>query len=68
MSEHNSICMDKDVAYIGSMNNRPKVWAIHSPNSKWAQCGCPIAQEGIIYKHTMKAFKMHHPDIKMVSS
>ena len=57
------ICMDEDVAYVGSVNNRPKVWTIHSPDSEWAQCDCPVAQQGMICKHTMKVFKMLHPDI-----
>ncbi len=37
------ICLEDNVAYGGSMNNRPKVWTIHSPNSERAQCDCPIA-------------------------
>lgn len=57
------ICKDEDIAYVGSVNNRPKVWTIHSPDSEWAQCDCPVAREGMICKHTMKVFKMLHPDI-----
>ena len=57
------ICMDEDVAYVGSVNNRPKVWTIHSPDSEWGQCDCPVAREGMICKHTMKVFKMLHPDM-----
>ena len=57
------ICMDENVAYVASVNNRPKIWTIHSPDSEWAQCDCPVAQEGMICKHTMKVFKMLHPDI-----
>lgn len=30
------ICMDEDVAYVGSVNNRPKVWTIKCPNFEWA--------------------------------
>lgn len=58
------ICMDEDVAYVGSVNNRPKVWTIHSPDSEWAQCDCPVAREGMICKHTIKVFKMLHPDVQ----
>ena len=58
------ICMEDNIAYVGSVNNRPKVWTIHSPDSEWAQCDCPIAREGMICKHTMKVFKMLHPDIQ----
>ena len=58
------ICMDEDVAYVASINNRPKVWTIHSPDSEWAQCDCPIAKEGMICKHTVKVFKMLHPDVQ----
>ena len=36
------ICMDKDVAYVGSVINKPKVWTIRSHDSEWAQCDCPI--------------------------
>ena len=61
---HVLICMDDNVAYVASVNNRPKTWTIHSPDSEWAQCDCPVAWEGMICKHTMKVFKMLHPDIK----
>ena len=54
------ICPDEDVAYVGSINNRP----IHSSDFEWAQCDCPIAKEGMICKHTMKVFKMLHPDVE----
>ena len=57
------ICEDEDVAYVGFVNNRPKVWTIKCPNSEWAQCDCPIANEGMICKHTIKVFKMLHPRI-----
>ena len=57
------ICMDEDVAYVGSLNNRPKVWTIKCPDSEWAQCDCPVASEGMICKHTIKVFKMLHPGI-----
>lgn len=30
------ISMDEDVAYIGAVNNKPKVWTIHSHDSEWA--------------------------------
>ena len=58
------ICLDEDVAYVGSINNRPKVWTIHSPDSEWAQCDCPVAREGMMCKHTVKVFKMLHPDVE----
>ena len=58
------ICLEDNVAYVGSVNNRPKVWTIHSPNSKWAQCDCPIASQGMICKHVVKVFKMLHLDIE----
>jgi hypothetical protein len=57
------ICLDENVAYVGSINNRPKVWTIHSPDSEWAQCSCPIACEGMICKHTLKIFKILHPNV-----
>ena len=57
------ICMDEGVAYVASVNSRPKVWTIHSPDSEWAQCNCPIAKEGMICKHTVKVFKMLHPHV-----
>ena len=57
------ICMDEGVAYVASVNNRPKVWTIHSPDSEWSQCSCPIAKEGMICKHTVKVFKMLHPHV-----
>ena len=55
------ICMDADVAYVMSVNNRPKIWTIKCPDSEWAQCDCPVAKEGMICKHTVKVFKMLHP-------
>ena len=58
------ICLDDDVAYVGSINNRPKVWTIHSLDFEWAQCDCSIAREGMICKHTVKVFKMLHPDVE----
>ena len=58
------ICMDEDVAYVGSVNNRPKVWTIKCPNSEWAQCDCPVANEGMICNHTIKVFKMLHLGIE----
>ena len=57
------ICMDKDVAYVGSVNNRPKLWTIKRLDSEWAQCDCPVAKEGMICKHTVKVFKMLHPGV-----
>ena len=57
------ICEDEDVAYVGFVNNRPKVWTMKCPNSEWAQCDCPVANEGMICKHTIKVFDMLHPGI-----
>ena len=57
------ICMDEDVAYVGSVNNRPKVWTIKCPDSEWTQCNCPVAMEGMICKHTVKVFKLLHPGV-----
>ena len=57
------ICMDEGVSYVASMNNMPKVWTIHSSDSGWAQCSCPIAKECMICKHTVKVFKMFHPHV-----
>ena len=50
------ICLENNVAYVGSVNNRPKIWTIHSPDSEWAQCDCPIASQGMICKHVVKVF------------
>ena len=58
------ICLEDNVAYVGSVNNRPKVWTVHSPDSEWAQCDCPIASQGMICKHAVKVFKMLHPGIE----
>jgi hypothetical protein len=58
------ISMDENIAYVKSVNNMPKIWKVHSPDSEWAQCDCPVAQEGMICKHTVKVFKMLHLDIK----
>ena len=58
------ISIDKSIAYVKSVNNMPKTWTIYSPDSEWAQCDCPVAQEGMICKHTVKVFKMLHPDIE----
>lgn len=56
--------MDGDIAYVGLVNNRHKVWTMYSSCLEWAQCGCPIACENMICKHTMKVFKMLHLNIK----
>lgn len=37
------ICIDNDVAYVGSVNNRPKVWTIHSPDLEWVHYSYLIA-------------------------
>ena len=58
--------MDEDKAFVGPINNNPKVWTIYSPDSEWAQCDCPIAREGMICKHTVKAFKMFCPAIENI--
>jgi len=55
--------MDEDVAYVGSVNNHPKVWTIKCLGFEWAQCNCPIAKEGMICKHTVKVFKMLHHEV-----
>lgn len=60
---HVFISMAENIAYVKSVNNSPKTWKIYSPDSEWAQCDCPVAQEGMICKHTVKVFKMLHPDI-----
>jgi hypothetical protein len=49
--------------FVASMNRRPKVWTTHAPNLKWPQCDYPYAQQGIIYKHIMKMFKVLHLDV-----
>ena len=56
--------MDEDVAYVGFVNNHPNVRTIKCPNSKWAQCDCPVASEGMICKPTIKVFKMLHLGIE----
>lgn len=56
--------MDEVVAYIGSVNKKPNLWTIYYHDSKWVQLDCPIAQEGIISKHTLKFLKMLHPNVK----
>jgi hypothetical protein len=53
----------EDIAYVASINHTPKVWTIHSPSSKWPQCECPLAEQGIACKHVMKVFKMLHLNI-----
>jgi hypothetical protein len=58
------ICMDEDVAYVGFVNNRPKIWTIKCPDSEWAQCNCPVAKEVMICKHTIKVFEMLHLGIE----
>ena len=58
------ICKDEVVAYIGSVNKKPNLWTIHYHDSEWMQLDCPIAQEGIICKHTIKFLKMLHPNVK----
>ena len=47
------ICEDEDVAYVGSVNNHPKVWTIKCPNSEWALCDLSRRQTG-------HALQTHH--------
>jgi hypothetical protein len=54
---------NEDITFVASMNHRPKLWTIHAPNLEWPQCDCPHAQQGIIYKHIMKMFKVLHLDV-----
>ena len=56
--------MDEDVAYVGFVNNCLKVWTIKCPDSKWTQYDCPVAQEGMICKHTVKVLKVLHPKVE----
>lgn len=57
------ICMDKDVIYVGIVNNYPNVWPIQASDLEWVQCDCPIAKKGMICKHIVKVFKMLHPNV-----
>jgi hypothetical protein len=53
----------EDVALVASVNNKPKVWTVHSPDSNFAQCNCPISLQGMICKHIMKAFQLLHSEL-----
>jgi hypothetical protein len=53
----------EDIAYVTSINHTPKVWTNHIPSSKWPQCDCPLAEQGIACEHVMKVFKMLHLNI-----
>ena len=53
--------MDEDVANVGTMNNRPKVWTIHAADFEWHNCF--VAKEGMQCKLTIKVFKMLHPNV-----
>ena len=37
------IHMDKNVAYVGFINNQPKIWTIYALDLEWAQCHCLVA-------------------------
>jgi hypothetical protein len=54
----------EDIAFVASTNHMEKVWTIHTLASKWPQCDCPLATQGIVCKHVVKVFKMIHPNIR----
>lgn len=55
------ICLDDRVAYMESVNNKPKVWAIHEPDFEWAQCNCMIATHGYDLQAYHESFRTVAP-------
>jgi hypothetical protein len=51
-----------DIAQVISESNYPRVYAVLAPGEQYAQCNCPWAERGNIYKHAMKAYKVIHPN------
>jgi hypothetical protein len=54
----------EDLAYVVSVNNYPKVWTVYCLDSVFAQCDCPIGKQGMVCKHSMKAFQLIHPNLE----
>ena len=53
-----------DVALVMSADDISSVWTVHSPNSSFAQCDCPIFLQGMMCKHVMKVFRMINPGLE----
>jgi hypothetical protein len=54
----------QDVAQVISVNHFPSVYTILAPGEEYAQCNCPWTDQGHIYKHSVKVYKMIHPDVE----
>jgi hypothetical protein len=54
----------EDLTYVVSVNNYPKVWTVYCPDSVFAQCDCPIGKQGMVCKHSMKAFQLIYPNLE----
>jgi hypothetical protein len=54
----------EDVAQVISVNHFPSVYTILAPGEEYAQCNCPWADQGHICKHSVKVYKMIHPDVE----
>lgn len=54
------ICLDDHVAYVRSVNIKPKVWTIHKTGSEWAQCDYPITNQSMICKHSTRVYEIRH--------
>jgi hypothetical protein len=59
----------QDIVQVISMSNYPRTYTVLAPGGEYAQCNCPWAECGNIYKHAVKAYKVIHPnssDIRII--
>jgi hypothetical protein len=52
----------QDIGQVISVSNYPRTYTVLAPGEEYAQCNCPWAERGNICKHTMKAYKVIHPN------
>ena len=54
----------EDIALVASINYKPHVWTVNSRDSEMAICNCPLGLQSDLCKHTVKVFKMLHPNVQ----
>ena len=54
----------EDIALVGSINHKSYIWIVYSLDSEMAVCSCPLGLQGDLCKHTVKVFKMLHPNVQ----
>jgi hypothetical protein len=54
----------QDIAQVIFVNHFPQVYTILAPGEEYVQCNYPWADQGHIYKHAVKVYKMIHLDVQ----